>query len=253
MKKIVILISLVSIFFTSCVLTEPDGRQSEDGTEPFEIEEQITADNPLISQEMWGDAASIETAEKLYLSVEHRRFDYYRFNRDTEYSRMETDSQNWILKNQNGQTLYCKDGVLYGDMPYYRPVDMGIDKGYLYDGAGDALFIEYSEEFVFIPADMNASELVITMPAPGVTVNEDETVVWSYDDGYNAVAMTTYGLYMEIASIQNIPFEWGIYLRDGIGVETVVVANNKVIVSGEDARYANVQSHGLEPHIISFK
>ncbi len=255
MKRSIILFLLMCIFLCSCNMEGAmvDTQQTDGGSshpDSSVAEQPSKIQNPLITSEMWGDVPSEEEAERMYASVAHRRFDYYRYNRNTHYSRVETDSKNWILNNSEGQTLYCKDGILYGDMPYYRPNDMGVEVGYLYNY--DALFVEYSERFTFIPADISTSELVVTLPPPGTTVNDDETVVWAYDNNYNAEASTTFGLCIELCSILKIPFEWGVFLRDGAGAQKIVVENGKIAVSGDSAYFSNVQVRGLEPFEIVF-
>ena len=205
--------------------------------------------NPLITEDMWGDVPDAKTASAVFESYE--KIEITDCRNKAEYRRVQMSSNNWILKNKEGKTLFCKGGVLYGDMPYYCPVSpngtLKEEEQYIYDGGW--LFVDNSAQIVYYPADTNDSDFDISVD---VSVN-GEYMIWSFDDknGIFAGIMKTreYLRYMRHVDLIR---EYNVYMKGGKNVEKVVVTEETIEVYGTDAVYDTINALTATPPRIVF-
>lgn len=205
--------------------------------------------NPLVTEEMWGKVPDAETAKAIFEGYE--KLEFADCNNKDGYRRIQASSQNWILKNKEGKTLVCRDGILYGDMPYYSPVSsdgaLKVDEHYIYDGGW--VFVDDSDELIYYPADTCDSELDISVD---VSV-EGEYVVWSYDEESGLfkgiVDKLTYLQWQK--KLESTP-EYMVYLKSGKNVEMVRVTEEEILVCGDGAYYSTVIALTATPPRIVF-
>lgn len=219
----------------------------------------------FITEETWGDIPSAEKASQLYESYPKPDFDTCNAI-GSDYLRMQTSSVNWILENAGGEKLYCREGILYGDMPYYCPVAA---EGYLKNGEpyiyeGGWLFVETSTEFTFIPECTDDVELVL-IKRTSFDGDGEDNIVWEYDPASGDVTGTmSYNDYRRAISFsvdnsedkealrRALGVEESIFLRGGKGVQKVVVSTQEVAVFGDGVSYDSVKVISQDPPEITF-
>lgn len=222
--------------------------------------------NPLITEDMWGDVPSAEKAAQIYESYPKPDFDTCNAI-GSDYLRMQTSSANWILENTEGKKLYCRGGILYGDMPYYCPVAA---EGYLKENEphvyeGGWLFVESSAEFTFIPECVDDSKLVLTKRA-SFDGDGADNIVWEYDPASGDMTGTmSYNDYRRAISFsvgnskdkealrRALGVEESVFLRDGKGVQKVVVTAASVTIYGDGASYDSLKAISQNPPEIKFE
>ena len=252
MRKIIVLVLICGCLLLSagCVgesLIDTNVDSTENNNDMIE-NSALLVGNPLISEDMWGDLPSAEEAATLCGSYEDKPGADYR---DKEsYDLLHMDARTWILKNKEGKTLYCKDGLMYGDMPYYVLTSCD-GKTYIDDGVydGGKFYVDASDEYIYLPGDVNNAGITI-----GTKVDNDadgEYMTWVYDDVEGQlVGAVTSDLYTQ--THKHAENDGGVYLYSGINVEKVIISKTQVEVFGDNAHYGYVKVVDLTPPSLKY-